>query len=172
MMKKMQIAMACLFFLSGCGYTQQTTLPHDIKSIYVRTVLNKIPVDEIVAYHPGLEMGITKAVVRRFNKDGNLKVAASEAQADAVLEIDLLRFQQEGLRFSTLEQVQEFRLFIVVAMRLVHIQTKEMIFEEPNFSGDAEYFVSDIRSLGREEAVNRALDRLAKNIVDRVVEDW
>ena len=40
------------------------------------------------------------------------------------------------------------------------------------FSGDAEYFVSDVRSVGREDASLRAVDRLARNIVDRIVEDW
>lgn len=164
--------LAVLLLISGCGYNQKASIPQDIKSIYVRTVINKIPVEEIFAYHPGLEMGITKAIVRRFNRDGNLQVAASEDKADAVLEIELMRFQQEGLRFSNLERVEEFRLFIVLAMQLVNTRTKEVIFEEPNFSGDAEYFVTDVRSLGREEAVNRAIDRLAKNVVDRVVEDW
>lgn len=164
--------LAVLLLVSGCGYTRKAAIPQDIKSIYVRTVVNKIPVEEIYAYHPGMEMGITKAIVRRFNKDGNLQVVASEDKADAVLQIDLMRFQQEGLRFSNLERVEEFRLFIVLAMQLINTRTKEVIFEEPNFSGDAEYFVTDVRSLGREEAVNRAIDRLAKNVVDRIVEDW
>src|SRR5262245_26760869 len=134
------LLLAIFLLISGCGYTRKASIPQDIKSIYVRTVLNKIPVEEIYAYHPGLEMGITKAIVRRFNKDGNLRIAASEDKADAVLKIDLLRFQQEGLRFSNLEQVEEFRLFIVLAIQLVNTRTKEVIFDEPNFSGDAEYF--------------------------------
>ena len=161
-----------LLFISGCGYTRKTTLPQDVKTIYVRTVLNKIPIEEIYSYHPGLEMGITKALIRRLNKDGNLKVAASEDQADAILETDLVRFQQEGLRFNNLERVEEFRLYLVVALRLLNSKTREVIWEEPNFSGDSEYFVTDVRSVGREEGVQRAMDRLARNVVDRIVEDW
>jgi hypothetical protein len=157
---------------AGRGYTQKTTLPQQIKSIYVKTVINKIPVQEIYTYQPGLEMAITKAVIRRLNKDGNLKVVASPEQADAVLEMDLVRYQQEGLRFNSLERVEEYRLFIVLALRLVNTRTKDLIFEEPNFSGDSEYFVNEVRSVGREEGSVRAVDRLARNVVDRIVEDW
>ncbi len=166
------LAAAVLFLTPGCGYTQKSALPQDIKTIYIKTVVNRIPVAEIYAYHPGLEMSITKAIVRRLNKDGNLKVVSSPEKADAVLDSELLRFQQEGLRFTSLELVQEFRLFIVMSLKLTNFKTKEIIWEEPNFSGDAEYFVSDVRSIGREEGVNRAVDRLAKNVVDRIVEDW
>lgn len=156
---------------SGCGYTRKNVLPQDIKTIYVRTVINKVPLEEVFAYHPGLEMQITKAVIRRFNKDGNLRIVP-EAEADAVLEAELLRFEQEGLRFSSLEQVEEFRLFIVLSLRLKNAKNNELIWEEPSFSGDAEYFVTDVRSIGREEAVHRVIERLARNVVDRVVEDW
>ncbi len=171
MKKVFSLFLLTILSLSGCGYTQKTVLPQDIKTIYVRTVINKVPLEEVFAYHPGLEMAITKAVIRRFNKDGNLRVVP-EDEADAVLEADLIRFEQEGLRFTSLEQVEEFRLFIVLSLRLKNARTKEIIWEEPNFSGDAEYFVSDVRSIGREEAVNRVLERLARNVVDRVVEDW
>ena len=47
-----------------------------------------------------------------------------------------------------------------------------MIWEEPNFSGDAEYFVSKVRSIARGEAAERAASRLARNAVDRIAEDW
>ncbi len=164
--------LALVLGVSGCAYTQKSSLPKDIKTIYIRTVLNKIPAEEIYVYNPGLEMGITKAIIRRLNKDGNLKVAASEEEADVVLQTDLVRFQQEGLRFNNLERVEEYRLYLVLSLKLVSAKTKELLWEEPNFSGDGEYFVSDVRSVGREEGVQRAVDRLARNVVDRIVEDW
>ena len=157
-------------FSSGCGYTQKTVLPNNIKTIYVNTVQNKIPVNQIFAYQPGLEMMISKAVVNRLNRDGTLLVAPKE-KADAVLQTFLINFQQEGLRFNTLEQVEETRLFVVVAIKLVD-KSGKVLWEEPNFSGYSEYFISDVRSVAREEAAQQAMQRLAKNVVDRIVEDW
>ncbi len=156
---------------SGCGYTQKSVLPQNIKTIYVETVKNKIPIENVYAYVPGLEMMSTNAIIRRFQRDGNLRVVTRD-KADAILQSDLISFDQEGVRFSNLEQVSEYRLFVVVAMRLVDAKTGRVIWEEPNFSGDSEYFVSSVKSVAREEAAQRAVNRLARNVVDRVVEDW
>lgn len=163
------LVMGVFFF--GCGYTRHAALPQGIKTIYVDTVLNKIPIEKVYAYVPGLEMDITNAVIRRLHRDGNLKVVDRD-KADAILKCDLIGFEQEGVRFTNLERVQEYRLFVVLSVKLINAKTNEMIWEEPNFSGDAEYFVSDIRNLAREEAARKAIDRLAKNLVDRIVEDW
>jgi len=157
--------------ISGCGYTQQTVLPRNIKTIHIDTIKNKIPVGEVYAYHPGLEVDIRNAIVRRLQKDGNLKVVDREA-ADAILEADLIRFHQEGLRFTSLESVEEYRLYIILSMRLIDGKKGDEIFSEPEFSGDSEYFVSDVRSIAREEAARQAIDQLAVNVVDRIVEDW
>ena len=61
---------------------------------------------------------------------------------------------------------------MVVALELVNAKTGEVIWREPSFSGDDEYFVSDVRSIARGEAAQRVIERLAKNVVDRIVEDW
>ena len=160
-----------IFFIQGCGYTQKTTLPREMKTIYVDTVENHIPLEDMYAYFPGLEMLITNAVVRRLNEDGILLVT-HQKDADVVLKSKLIGFEQGGVRFSSLESVEEFRLFIVLSLELIDTKTNEVIWAEPNFSGDAEYFVSDVRSTAREEGSRRAVERLAKNVVDRIVEDW
>ncbi len=170
-----------IFFLLGIvnpsgysgflGYTQKPSLPQGIQTIYVDTVKNAIPVHEVYAYEAGLEIAITQAIIRRLHRDGNLRVVPRE-KADAVLEAKLIRFEQEGVRFSKIESVEEFRLFVVLSMRLLNGKTNEVIWEEPNFSGDQEYFVSQIRSIARGEATQLAIERLARNVVDRIAEDW
>ena len=157
--------------MNGCGYTQKSALPDTMKTIHVETVKNKIPVKKIYAYHPGLEMMISNEVVKRLNRDGNLKVMPKD-KADVILETDITGFDQEGLRFNSLENVEEYRLLITVDIRLVEAATKKIIWEEKEFVGDADSFVSDVRSIAREEAAQRAVERLSKNIVDRIVEDW
>lgn len=157
--------------LSGCSYSRKTVLPRNIKTIYVETVKNKLEVEEIYAYQQGLEMDITNAVIRRLQQDGTVKVVKKE-NADAILKTDLLAFEQEGLRFNQLEEVKEYRLFVVVKLRLVDAKTGDLIWEEPNFTGDNEYYVSSVTSIGEQKAAMDAVERLAYNIVDRIVEDW
>lgn len=157
--------------VTGCGYTTKTILPRGIKTIYVETVKNKIPISELYSYQQGLEMDITNAVIARLQRDGNLRVVAQD-KADAILKMDLEAYEQEGLRFNQLEGVEEYRLFIVMKLQLVDAKTNELIWEEPNFSGDSEYYVTQIKQIGEESAVQKAITQLAKNIVDRIVEDW
>ncbi len=158
--------------LNGCaGYTRQTVLPRNIKTIYVETVKNKLDIEKVYAYQQGLEMDITNAVIRGLHQDGTLKVV-EQGKADAILKTDLISFEQEGLRFNQLESVEEYRLFIVVKLRLEDAKTGELIWEEPNFTGDNEYYVSDITSIGEQKAAQDAVGNLARNVVDRIVEDW
>ena len=157
--------------LASCGYTSKTKLPHDIKTIYVETVLNKISVEQMYSYQPGLEMDITNSVIRHFQVDGNLKIATAD-RADAVLSMDLKAYEQEGVRFNPLENVSEYRLFIVLDLTLKHRETGEIIWKEPNFSGNKEYFVTQVRSQGQRAATEKAIEDVAKKVVDRVAEDW
>ncbi len=161
----------CIGMATGCGYTNKTVLPKNIKTIYVPTVQDKIPVGDVYAYQPGLAIDVTNAIVRRIERDGNLKIEAKD-QADAILDAKLISFFQGGVRFNTLERVQEYRLYITLAVRLIDRKSNTVIWEEPNFTGDAEYVVSDVSTVSREEASQRAMERLAKNVVDRIVEDW
>ncbi|MFZ5801897.1 MAG: LPS assembly lipoprotein LptE [Candidatus Omnitrophota bacterium] len=156
---------------AGCQYTSKTVLPSDMKTIYVRTVKNAILLGDLVAYEPGTEMEITNAVIRRLHQDGNLKVV-SEDKADVILDMSLIRYEQEGTRFSRLENVQEYRLFVVMSLQLIERTTGHVLWEEPNFSGDTDYFVGDMAEMSRDKATHQAIDRLARNIVDRIVEDW
>jgi hypothetical protein len=160
-----------VIMLSGCGYTRKTVLPRNIKTIYVETVKNKLDMERVYAYHQGLEMDITNAVIRRFQQDGTVKVAKQKT-ADAILKTDLLAYEQEGLRYDQLESVKEYRLFIVVKLRLEDGKTGDLIWEEPNFTGDNEYYVSTVTSLSEQKAAMDVVDKLAANIVDRVVQDW
>lgn len=166
-------ACACLMvlFVASCGYTSKTKLPHDIKSIYVETALNKIAIEQMYSYQPGIEMDVTNAVIRRFQTDGNLKIAAAD-KADAVLSMDLISYEQEGVRFNPLESVAEYRLYIVLALVLRHRETGEIIWKEDSFSGNKEYFVTQVRSQGQKAATEGAIEDIARKVVDRVVEDW
>ena len=67
---------------------------------------------------------------------------------------------------------KQYRLFIVVRLKLVEAKTGDIIWEEPNFTGDTEYFVTTVTSIGEQKAAVDAVHRLAYNIVDRITEDW
>ncbi|MEI7752636.1 MAG: LptE family protein, partial [Candidatus Omnitrophota bacterium] len=132
---------------------------------------NKLDMEALTAYQQGLEMDITNAVIQRLQQDGTVKVV-EQKNADAILKTDLVSLQQEGLRFNALEGVAQYRLFIVVSLQLVDAKTGDIIWKEPNFSGDTEYYLTTVTSIGQQKASVDATHRLAYNIVDRITEDW
>jgi len=160
-----------LGFLSSCGYTQETQLPNDIKTIAVPSFKDEIPPESRFAYRQGLEIEVTNAVIDRFIFDGNLKVV-DESKADAVLKGSVTKYEQEGVRFDDLESVEEYRLFLVVSFKLIDQRTDEVLIEESNFSGRAEFFTSRSPANVRRSASSDAVTDLAKGLVDRIVEDW
>ena len=68
--------------------------------------------------------------------------------------------------------MRQYRVFIVVKLRLVDAKTGNLIWEEPNFTGDNEFYVTNVTSIGQQKAALDAVDSLAHNIVARIVEDW
>lgn len=170
-LSKLTVMSLLVLSLTSCGYTQKVVLPGGIQTIYVPTFRNAIPAAEIYAYRPGLEMDITNAVIKRFNFDGNLRVVRKE-KADAVLEGAIIAYEQEPLRYTTADRPLEQRLHLVVDIKLVNQKTGEVIFHEPNFSGSTLFELNDEQGARRISAAEDAVTALAKNIVDRVVEDW
>lgn len=170
LLKQMSMCLL-LISLTSCGYTQKVVLPGGIQTVYVQTFKNAIPAAEIYAYRPGLEMDLTNAVIKRFNYDGNLRITRKE-RADAILEGAIIAYEQEALRYTTADRPLEQRLHLVVDIKLINQKTGEVIFHEPNFSGSTLFELNDEQGARRISAAEDAVSALAKNIVDRVVEDW
>lgn len=159
------------FSIAGCGYTQKANLPNGIQSISVPPFINKLEARNLFTFEAGLETKITNAVRDRVIFDGNLSLE-NQVKADSVLLGKLIRFEQEAVGFDELERVDRFRLFVVVHITLTDMRTNEVIWEEPNFNGNVIYSLKGPGSISEGQASQQAIDRLARDIVDRIVEDW
>lgn len=171
----------------GCaGYHTKIESPFGIKTIYVPTVRNIIALHNMLIYVPGMEVDMTNAIIRRFNFDGSLKVVSRKEDADATLYIDLTHFDQEGTRFTNLESVEEYRLFITANIQMKDNKTDETLLVEKNFTGRTSYFrqtsKGNVRSNGQtfreplqevlKPATQKAIVDFAHNVVDLITEAW
>lgn len=165
-------------FLGGCGYTTRSLVTAQYTRIYIPQFANKINItqdaDSQSKYRinkPLLETDITKSVVNRFIFDGNLKVSKSE-YADVALKGELLEFRRDPLRYTNSEDVEEYRLSIVVKIILWDQKADKALWEENNFTGDTTYFVTGANAKSEATAINDAITDLSRRIVERVVEQW
>ena len=166
-------------FLAGCGYTTHSLAPslEGMSSIYIASFPNNVDFsDEQLGrnkslYVPLMEVQITNQVIDRFLFDGNLKIA-KEGVADLILEGALLNYRRDSLRYDEDEGTEEYRIRIIVSLKLLNARTGDIVWEEGRFVGDATYFTEGPDAKSENTAIDEAIKDLAKRIVDRTIEDW
>lgn len=179
MTRRMQVlSMICLMFIAGCGYTTQSLLPSNFKTIYVDNFANMISVTAEQSdarmyrgYRPGMEIEITKAVRDRYIFDGNLKIANEDA-SDIMLSGALTDFRREPLRYDRNDNVEEYRIKITVEMELKETKTGKKLWRENAFSGETTYRTGGSLAKSEAAALKDAISDLARRIVERTVEGW
>lgn len=165
-------------FVAGCGYTTRPGLPSNFKTVYVKPFVNKIDITQIQTgyqnfpiYRPAMETDITRAVIKRFQFTGLLRPASPE-KADTRVEGELVEFRRDALRYTASQQVEEWRLNVVVDLRFYDQSTNLPLWEESRFTGDATYFSTGPNAQTEAAALDKAIDDLARRVVERSVESW
>ena len=149
-----------------------------LKTIYVKPFVNKIDVTRLITgnerfpiYRHQMEVDLTREVVNRYQFTGLLRPAPAE-RADCRLEGELVDFRRDALRYDASQQVEEWRLNIVVNLKFFDQTTDTLLWEEDRFTGDTTYFALGANTESEPQALNRALTDLARRIVERSVENW
>ena len=175
-------AVLCLLSISllaaGCGYTTRPGLAPDLKTVYVAPFKNKIDLTQLPTndqrfpiYRHAMEVEITNAVISRFQFTGLLRPSGLSS-ADTRLEGELIQFRRDPLRYSASQQVEEWRLNLVVNLKFYDQRTNTLLWEETPLVGDTTYFATGGSSETEAGALVRAEDDLARRIVERAVENW
>ena len=87
------------------------------------------------------------------------------------MEGELISFRRDALRYDASQQVEEWRLSIVVNVRFFDGQNL-LVWEELGFTGDTTYIAQGTGAESESTALTRALNDLARRIVERTVENW
>lgn len=170
-------------FIGGCGYTTRSLIADQYKTIYVTPFLNKVDItqEEYSAnkyhiYRPMLETDITKKVINTYLFDGNLKPVKNDT-ADLVLKGELVEYRKDPLSYTNdNDDVTEYRVNIYVDLSLWDKQENKMVWEEKRFNGNYSYYTGTAASsaikVSEDTAVSKAVEDLARRIVERTVEQW
>lgn len=166
------------FAMAGCGYTTRSLIESKFKTVYITPFVNKVDVtsenytgNKYRIYRPMLETDVTRAVNNKFLFDGNLKPAEKDL-ADLVLKGELVEFRRDPLRYTDNNDVEEYRINIVVNLSLWDNRENKLIWQENNFTGDTTYFTTGQLAKPEDTAVSDAINDLARRIVERTVEQW
>ena len=149
-----------------------------LKTVYVKPFVNKIDITQLntdyrqfPVYRHGMESNLTSAVINRFQFTGLLRPAGPEA-ADSRLEGELLDFRQDALRYNASQQVEEWRFSVAVNLKFYDRHTNTLLWEEEQLTGDATYFAIGSSAESEAMALDRAIQDVARRVVERTVENW
>ena len=161
--------------MSGCGYTTGSLLPSNYKKIAIQPFENKINnLDENSSDHvyvPSLETSVRTAIIDRFLFDGNLHIDDAD-KSDLILSGNLISIAQDDLRQDANQNIQEYRIRIIVSLKLTDRVTDKVLWTEPSFTGETTYFLTGTQASTQSAAIDAALTDLATRIVERTVENW
>ena len=162
----------------GCGYSTRSLALKNYKKIHVEPFTNKINLTDegseyrkLVTYYPALEVNITQAVIDRFIFDGNLKVVQIK-DADLILKGELIAYLREALRYRNDEDVEEYRIILIVNLSLWEKDKNEPLWQEMNFKGETTYFTSGSNAKTEERAIQDLMVDFSRRVIERIVEPW
>ena len=92
-------------------------------------------------------------------------------RSDAVLSARLVDYRRDALRYSEGDDVQEYRVSIVMDAELKERVSQKVLWKE-QITGDTTFFLTGARVASEDEAANRAVEDAARRVVERTIEYW
>ena len=168
-MRSKYVILHILFLIAGCSYYSVSgSLPGHIKTAAVPLFENETTETQLVE-------DVTEAVVDAIIANGSMKVVG-EFQADAVVNGTIIDVIDEADEYSRDEVAEQFRIRIIAHVSFYDRVKNRVIWEEERLEGWARYEASGSsvseESVSREEGKKKALDMLAKEIIDKTVAGW
>ncbi|MEW6096076.1 MAG: LptE family protein [bacterium] len=165
-----RVLLVCLILtLSSCAHTPMRTLPEHIKSIYIPIFINQ-------TFQYGLEDVVTNIVIEEFIKDGRLEVVDKKS-ADAELKGTIISYERVPFPYDKEGNIAKYKVSIKVNFRLTDLtdnkvlrndEWQEIILYIPSTSS---YEPSDFDITSEQEAIHKALSKIAYYIVSRTIKD-
>ncbi len=152
--------------LAGCaGYRLGTTLPPNIKTVYVPTFINKTG-------EPMVDTEATKAAIQALQMDGSLKVSGMD-EADSILEVTLFKIAFEPLGFErdSRKTAREYRMYFYADVLFKKAKTNE-ILSRKKVVGETTFVPTGDLAAAKRLALPKASRDLAHRIVEAVTEYW
>ena len=164
MRRRVRAVLALAILISGCGYTVNGTLPSDIKTI-------SVPIFQNLTREPGVEGLVTRAVVEAFTTNGRLKIASS-ADADTVLDGEVIGYSVFSIAFDKDANARQYRLIVTVNLQLRDRRKNEVLFKQGGVREQVDFRVQNAvsQTISLEEtALKAAAVEIGRSIVSLTV---
>jgi len=161
------IALIIIALLWSCSYSfTGSSVPKHLHTIAIPIVKDKSGSGE-----PGLSNDFTQNITQQFIDDNSLQVVNS-VNSDAVLVISITSLKERTEVVSgDNEKATERRITLTAKALYKDLVLKKKIFDK-SFSNYATFDASQNYTENRQDAIQRAIDNVALDILLAVVADW
>ena len=146
--------------VAGCGYGTRGDLPDHIKTVAVPIFKNR-------TLEPGVE-----SVVNAFSSGGRVRVVPL-AEADAILEGEVVGYSLEGLAFDRSAIVRAYRLRLTLNVEFRDVKRSAMLWRQEGLQETSDFqvegTVSDTVARGQ-GAVLQAATEIGRKVVNLAVD--
>jgi len=156
--------------LAGCGYAlvgRGTSLPEDIRTIYVQTLANRTAraqVDQI----------LTQAIIDEFVTRRRFEVVRSQIEADAVMSGTVMAFNTRPVTFaregSTSGRATEYEIIITANMEFRRTDSGDVLWRQSQYQFRESYQV-DVSEIEYFDRQDQALEEVAGKFAETLVID-
>ena len=159
------VIIGCLCWLFGCAYYSTSSgLIGGIRSV-------AIPVAENETSEFGIAELMTERIDDAFTRDGQLRVIDEES-ADAVLFLRIIALDDAPFTYTASEETQQYRFKVLTDVELQKTEEGDQLLQLDNLEGWGIYDASLADEVGRDKAVEAALDMIIEEIIDRTTASW
>ena len=169
------LALGSIALLSGCAssYRFGTTLPPELRDVYVPTVLNETG-------EPGVALAADRALRKEIQREGTLRMVP-EDEATTRLDVVVTEYKQEAISYSQrdTQHPNEYKmtikarvLFTRIARPQAGMPPQKPIWQKSSVTG-SENFIGGADSISAKmSCLPEAAKDLAVSIVDGCVGAW
>jgi len=165
-MKRLLLALAAMLSLAGCAnYQLGTTLAPEDRPVHVPSVRNE-------SQEPGVDSLASSAILREIQREGTL-ILTSENQAATRLDITIVRFRLEPTRYQRDETraPDEYRATVVADVAFTRIGDGKTLYRGV-VEGDTTFPIGSDLVSAKQDMMPKAVDDLARKVIDRCISTW
>lgn len=152
---------------AGCGYSFRSPIPPHLGSVYVPTFENE-------TREFTLTQQLTERVINEFLNESRLRLAGDAENADLVIQGTITEYVEEALQYDPRTganpDVFSRRVLITIDVELEDRVREETLWENPSLTMWGEF--NEEQNETRETGIERALEKIAEEILRHVAEEF
>ena len=157
----LNLVLVALCATCGCGtsYSWRSAVPEEVRTVSVPTFRNESNVSELGAV-------ATRQLLREFQREGTFKLAGADAAVEVQGTVVAVESRGDGNRRLYYSRLTAADVVLVAKVSVVDHARNRVLIDNRVYRAEVPYADGVEMTAGRDLAIERAADELAREIVD------